>query len=299
MFLSASLVEFDRTFVNLSCERSICIENNSDEHLPFSWSFGSSSRQPKVRPSAAPGGVDVEAEDNFELANCGSFSIKPASGRIWAKSKRNIRIGFTPDRATAHSATAILNIAGRSALQEGSKALCSSCVTGNSLKAGSNRGAIADRLREPIPSAKRLHATSRKRVTGTAPLASVAENLVFMLRCRENGLELQLHGVGTGPQAKFTRSELDFGEVVVFTQKSLDVDIVNTVGPTRAALCTACHRSGGSCGYSSDSQQHPANQPTAAFGQGIFGYMKRASVQLPLALLHVVSARETLLRPSP
>ena len=46
---------------------------------------------------------------------------------------------------------------------------------------------------------------------------------------REKGLKLQLYGTGTGPQVKFTKAELDFGDVVVYTEKMLDVEIVNTV----------------------------------------------------------------------
>ena len=48
----------------------------------------------------------------------------------------------------------------------------------------------------------------------------------------EKGLRLQMRGVGTGPQARFTASELDFGEVVVHAQATADVQIVNTVSPT-------------------------------------------------------------------
>lgn len=40
---------------------------------------------------------------------------------------------------------------------------------------------------------------------------------------------MQLCGTGTGPQAKFTKAELDFGDVAVYTNKTLDVEIVNTV----------------------------------------------------------------------
>lgn len=49
------------------------------------------------------------------------------------------------------------------------------------------------------------------------------------LRGRESGLPLKLRGIGTGPQARFTRTEIDFGDVVLFDKKEAEVDLVNTV----------------------------------------------------------------------
>ncbi|CDJ63525.1 Hydrocephalus-inducing protein like protein, related [Eimeria necatrix] len=143
--LSTSLLKFDTTFVNLTSERSLCIQNNSNEHLPFRWSFGASEERLE------------EFDEILETVSSGSFAIKPASGRVWANSTLHIRVQFTPIQATTYNSTAILNIIGR-----------------------------------------------------------------------EKSLKMQLCGTGTGPQAKFTKAELDFGDVAVYTNKTLDVEIVNT-----------------------------------------------------------------------
>ncbi|OEH79817.1 hydrocephalus inducing related protein [Cyclospora cayetanensis] len=145
--LSTSAVQFNTTFVNLTSEQSICIENDSTEHLPFWWSFDPSSKQAHLNANGLSKDIHLEQKENPEKITSGSFSIKPASGRVWAKSKRNIRIEFTPQQATSY---------------------------------------------------------------------------------REKCLTLQLNGVGTGPQAKFTRAELNFGEIAVYSQKTLHVEIVNT-----------------------------------------------------------------------
>ncbi|CDJ53112.1 hypothetical protein, conserved [Eimeria brunetti] len=143
--LSTSLLKFDTTFVNLTSEKTVCIENDTSEHLPFWWCFG------------PPNDTEDELGHHREFVSSGCYSIKPAYGRVWAKSSQNIRIEFAPIQATTYNSIALLNIAGR-----------------------------------------------------------------------ETGLKLQLHGTGTGPQVKFTKAELDFGDVVVYTEKVLDAEIVNT-----------------------------------------------------------------------
>ncbi|KAL8435591.1 hypothetical protein ACSSS7_002384 [Eimeria intestinalis] len=50
---------------------------------------------------------------------------------------------------------------------------------------------------------------------------------IRVLVCSEESLRLALQGTGTGPQARFTTHELDFGEVIVHTNKLIDVDLVN------------------------------------------------------------------------
>lgn len=99
--LSTSLLKFDTTFVNLTSERSLCIQNNSNEHLPFRWSFGASEERLE------------EFDEILETVSSGSFAIKPASGRVWANSTLHIRVQFTPIQATTYNSTAILNIIGR------------------------------------------------------------------------------------------------------------------------------------------------------------------------------------------
>ncbi|KAL8431118.1 hypothetical protein Efla_004639 [Eimeria flavescens] len=154
VFLSATKIEFARTFVNLTSQQVLSIENNTDEHLPFSWSF---ELPPKRVVSSTDGSDTMEEVESFPLVHFSSFSIKPRLGRVWAKSKRSVYVEFTPERARSYSAVVLCNIAGR-----------------------------------------------------------------------EKGLELHLQGVGTGPQAGFTADVIDFGEVVVHTKKSLDIDLVNT-----------------------------------------------------------------------
>ena len=99
--ISTSSLKFDTTFVNLRSEKTVSIENNSTEHLPFWWSFGPSKE------------IRDQSEPHLELVSSGCYSIKPASGRIWANSRQNIRIEFAPLQATSYNCTAILNIAGR------------------------------------------------------------------------------------------------------------------------------------------------------------------------------------------
>lgn len=99
--LSMFLLKFGTTFVNLTSERSLCIENNSNEHLPFRWSFGTSEERLE------------ESDEIFETVSSGSFAIKPASGRVWANSTQHIRVQFTPIQATTYNSTATLNIIGR------------------------------------------------------------------------------------------------------------------------------------------------------------------------------------------
>ncbi|KAL8270019.1 hypothetical protein Esti_006052 [Eimeria stiedai] len=161
--LSASCIVFEKTFVNLTSERTICIENHSNEHLPFSWSFESTVPQTSG-PAEAGEGTEDKQRVCPDLIMSSSFSIKPAFGRIWARSKRFFHLEFTPERASCFNATLICNIAGR-----------------------------------------------------------------------EKGLRLALQGAGTGPQARFTARELDFGEVVVHTKKLVDVDLVN-LGDIAAAF---------------------------------------------------------------
>lgn len=100
--------------MNLTNEYSISIINDTDFHLPFSWiistsdeNFPESNSFSICDPDKAP---DLDDEDHVTY---GAFSLKPRTGRVWARSKRTIRAEFNPDHAKLYAATALCKIAGR------------------------------------------------------------------------------------------------------------------------------------------------------------------------------------------
>ncbi|CDI85439.1 Hydrocephalus-inducing protein like protein, related [Eimeria praecox] len=84
--LSTSILKFDTTFVNLTCEKTVCIENNTSEHLPFWWSLGPGPQVKFTRGELDFGDVVVYTEKTLdvEIVNTGdiaaSYSVKPLTG---------------------------------------------------------------------------------------------------------------------------------------------------------------------------------------------------------------------------
>lgn len=136
--LEQSTLEFPGTFVTMENQAVVCVRNNSEHTVEFSWKSERSdveeqrameyylSRQPEMTTN--PGFSNSLhratqkrlAEDRFEVFlsrgrvfDDDVFTIEPVSGKIYAKGKREFVITFNPQLAMEYLATAYLEIGGR------------------------------------------------------------------------------------------------------------------------------------------------------------------------------------------